>query len=171
MSTSAERYIRLSTILAQMARYNSVTRKFAEVLNGQTQFALLGYPEKETASLFGINARAKILLKRSYILHMDNSGHFTGSGFGKRGHNDPNPLTLSQISDIPAIIKTARQDEIKFNKQVRGLKRYKITRRASKNNVIVVEVSIEKNEITLVTAYNLVKRRRTHNRMRLLSHG
>ena len=171
MGASAERYVRLGTILTRMARYNSVTRKFAEVLNGQTKSALLGYPEKETASLFGVSIRAKILLKRSYILHMDNSGHFTGFGFGKRGHNDPNPLTLSQISRIPTIIKTARRDEIRFDKQVRGLKRYKITRRTSKNHVIVVEVSIKKNEITLVTAYNLTKKRRTHNRMRLLSHG
>ena len=85
MGASAERYARLDTILTRMARYNSVTRKFAEVLNGQTKSALLGYPEKETASLF--------------------------------------------------------------------------------------RVSIKKNEIILVTAYNLTKKRRTHNRMRLLSHG
>ena len=171
MTGGANRYIRLESILKKMGNYGSVTKKFADVLSGKQKTVLLCYPRKEAAYSFGVTPRAKILLKRSYILHMDNSGHFVGTGFGKRGHNDPKPLSLLQISKIPSIIKTARKSEIYFDKKVRGLSRYRIIRQESKNHIIVVEVSVQKNEITLVTAYNLIKKRRTHNRVRLLSHG
>ena len=154
-----------------MRSYNNTTKKFAEVLSEEKAVVSLGYPNKTAAKVYGVNKRAKIILIRKYALHMDNSGHFTGAGYGKTGHNDPNPLTLSQISNIPIIIKTARPQEIYVGKKVRGLQRYKIIRKSPNGQAVVVEINIKKNEVALVTAYNLVKKRRPHNRGRLLSRG
>lgn len=146
-------------------------KKFADILSGKKPFVLLGYPEKETARLYNVNARAKIILKRSYALHMDNSGHFAGQGYGTRGHRDPAPLSLQQITNIPAFIKTARADEIIIGRKVRNLQRYKIIKQISKTQIIVIEVNVNKNGIYLVTAYNVSKKRCTHNRVHLLSRG
>lgn len=161
----------LQYIINKMYSYDLTTRKFAEVLSGEKSQVLLGYPEAKIAKYLGVNSRAKILLKKNYALHMDNSGHFTGIGYGARGHNDPSPLSMSQLSKIPYIIKTAQMHEIQPDKKVRGLQRYRITRKMRKKQIIVVEVSIKRNEIDLVTAYNLVKKRHPHNRRRLLSRG
>ena len=124
-----------------------------------------------SAKIYGVNKRAKIMLTKKYVLHMDNSGHFTGFGYGKTGHNDLNPLTMSQISNIPTIIKTATFRDVYVDKKIRGLQRYKIMKRNSGGQIVVIEISVEKNEIVLVTAYNLMKKRRPHNRGSLLSRG
>lgn len=144
----------LETVIAELDNYSVSTRKFGDVLSGRKAKALLGYPNRETASALGVSSKAKIILKRGYALHMDNSGHFTGSGFGKNGHYDPNPLTIRQVSMIPKLIKTAKQPEIFVDKKVRGLQRYKILRKPVRDPLIVVEVSTSRNEIYLVTAYN-----------------
>lgn len=161
----------LAKTIQQMRSYSTVTRKFAKVLSGEQATILLGYPSEMSAKIYGVNKRARIILTKKYALHMDNSGHFTGFGYGKTGHNDPNPLTMPQISNIPSIIKTATLRDVYTDKKVRGLQRYKIMKRDSGGQIVVIEICIEKNEIVLVTAYNLIKKRRPHNRGSLLSRG
>lgn len=146
--------VHLAAFITGLYDYDNTTRKFADVLSGKKTRVTLGYPEIAAAKSFGVSPRTKIVLKRSYALHMDNSGHFTGLGYGKNGHRDPYPLTIRQVSLIPEIIKTAKQTEIFTDERVRGLQRYRIERKESWGQIIIVEVSINRNEIYLVTAYN-----------------
>ena len=98
--------VHLDAFITGLYDYDNTTRKFADVLSGKKTRVTLGYPEIAAAKSFGVSLRTKIVLKRSYALHMDNSGHFTGLGYGKNGHRDPYPLTIRQVSLIPEIIKT-----------------------------------------------------------------
>ena len=86
---------------------------------------------------------------------MDNSGHFVGTGFGSRGHNDKRPLTLDEISSIPQIVKTANIDNIVKGKIVRNAQRYKILSEiAGRKQIVIVELA-EKNRLNIVSSYIL----------------
>lgn len=135
---------------------NAVAAKFADIYSGaESTEVFFGYPQKETAKLYGANGRTKIYLTRNYALHMDNSGHITGTGYGINAHNDKRPLSVSQMVNIPNIIKTAKPSEVRSAGVVRGANRYSVTRKTSSNQIVVIEVSSIKGRIDIVTAYNL----------------
>ena len=86
---------------------------------------------------------------------MDNSGHFTGKGYGAHGHNDKRPLSMEELSTAISIIKTAKKDEVIKGEIVRKAQRYFIVRKTTSLQLINVEVPINNNRrMNIVSIYN-----------------
>lgn len=134
--------------------------KISDIYRGIKDEVSLGYPDKDTAKHYGVSCRTKIFLKKTYALHIDNSGHITGKGHGAHAHSDDNPLSAEQFLAIPNIIKTAKKSEITDLGTSRNSRRFSITRKTNKHQFIVIEVSSSKDRIDIVTAYNLSKNKR-----------
>lgn len=86
---------------------------------------------------------------------MDNSGHFTGKGYGPHGHSDKKPLSMKELSTAISIIKTAKKDEVIKGDVVRKAQRYFIVRKTTSLQLINVEVAINNNgRMNIVSIYN-----------------
>ncbi|MBR2830852.1 hypothetical protein IKE83_00640 [Candidatus Saccharibacteria bacterium] len=144
----------LSETIRLMQEYDAVTQKFADVLTGRANLSLLGYFDKTFGKKFKLTERTKICLTKDYVAHMRNSGHFTGVGYGRNGHNDPHPLSLRQISEIPEIIRSISNETIIGWSKIRGRQRIIIVSKNDSDYIVVTEISKDGDHITLVTAYN-----------------
>nr|DAP39018.1 MAG TPA: minor capsid protein [Caudoviricetes sp.] len=162
-TTSQKDYIggrkHLLPLIEKMEDYNEITKKFANVLSGSSKEETLGVISGRAAKALKIKPNTKIVLLKSYLLHMDNSGHFTGKGYGKNGHDDTRPLRIHEISSILRLIQTASREDVINLTPVRGNKRYAIVRQSSRYHYIGVEFEKTNNRINLVTAYNLSRKK------------
>lgn len=162
-TTSQKDYIggrkHLLPIIEKMEEYNEITKKFANVLSGSSKEETLGVISGRAAKALKVKPNTKIVLLKSYLLHMDNSGHFTGEGYGKNGHDDTRPLRIHEISSILKLIQTASREDVINLTPVRGNKRYAIVRQSSRYHYIGVEFEKTNNRINLVTAYNLSRKK------------
>ena len=162
-TTSQKDYIggrkHLLPLIEKMEDYNEITKKFANVLSGSSKEETLGVISGRAAKALKVKPNTKIVLLKSYLLHMDNSGHFTGKGYGKNGHNDTRPLRIHEISSILRLIQTASREDVINLTPVRGNKRYAIVRQSSRYHYIGVEFEKTNNRINLVTAYNLSRKK------------
>lgn len=141
----------LQPIIKRLDTHNVITRKFAKILKDESESETIGFIQRDTARTIGVKSKSKIIIKREYLLHMDNSGHFTGYGYGKNGHSDKKPLSVFDISIIPKIIKAAKENDIEKCKKRRNMERTMII----KNDlVVIVEYKDKGDEVFLVTAYN-----------------
>lgn len=138
-------------VIKKLERHNVTTRSFAKILKNQSDTETIGYIQRDTAKSLRIKTKSRILINKNYLLHMDNSGHFTGDGFGRNGHSDKKPLSIMQIGSIARIIKTAKDFEIMHLDDKRNMKRVSITRGEL---VVIIEYRLNNNEVYLVTAYN-----------------
>lgn len=150
--TEKLRKLRLNSTILKMEHYGADTAKFAEVLRGKRSTVVIGYIQRDAAKIIDVRAKSEIIIRKEYLYHMDNSGHFTGYGFGPHGHNDKKPLSMADISAIAATIKTASDSTIIERKVVRGRKR--IILRQGDGPVVVVEASKNRRSVDLVTAFN-----------------
>lgn len=162
-TTSQKDYIggrkHLLPLIEKMEDYNEITKKFANVLSGSSKEETLGVISGRVAKALKVKPNTKIVLLKSYLLHMDNSGHFTGKGYGKNGHDDTRPLRIHEISSILRLIQTASREDVINLTPVRGNKRYAIVRQSSRYHYIGVEFEKTNNRINLVTAYNLSRKK------------
>lgn len=162
-TTSQKDYIggrkHLLPLIEKMEDYNEITKKFANVLSGSSKEETLGVISGRAAKALKVKPNTKIVLLKSYLLHMDNSGHFTGKGYGKNGHDDTRPLRIHEISSILRLIQTASREDVINLTPVRGNKRYAIVRQSSRYHYISVEFEKTNNRINLVTAYNLSRKK------------
>nr|DAS45059.1 MAG TPA: minor capsid protein [Caudoviricetes sp.] len=162
-TTSQKDYIggrkHLLPLIEKMEDYNEITKKFANVLSGSSKEETLGVISGRAAKALKVKPNTKIVLLKSYLLHMDNSGHFTGKGYGKNGHDDTRPLRIHEISSILRLIQTASREDVINLTPVRGNKRYAIVRQFSRYHYIGVEFEKTNNRINLVTAYNLSRKK------------
>lgn len=162
-TTSQKDYIgdrkHLLPLIEKMEGYNEITKKFANILSGRTSEETLGVISGRAAKALKVKPNTKIALLKSYLLHMDNSGHFTGKGYGKNGHDDTRPLRIYEISSILRLIQTASREDVINLTPVRGNKRYAIVRQSSRYHYIGVEFEKTNNRINLVTAYNLSRKK------------
>lgn len=162
-TTSQKDYIgdrkHLLPLIKKMEGYNEITKKFANILSGRTSEETLGVISGRAAKALKVKPNTKIALLKSYLLHMDNSGHFTGKGYGKNGHDDTRPLRIYEISSILRLIQTASREDVINLTPVRGNKRYAIVRQSSRYHYIGVEFEKTNNRINLVTAYNLSRKK------------
>lgn len=162
-TTSQKDYIggrkHLLPLIEKMEEYNEITKKFANVLSGSSKEETLGVISGRAAKALKVKPNTKIVLLKSYLLHMDNSGHFTGKGYGKNGHDDTRPLRIHEISSILRLIQTASREDVINLTPVRGNKRYAIVRQSSRYHYIGVEFEKTNNRINLVTAYNLSRKK------------
>nr|DAX87297.1 MAG TPA: minor capsid protein [Caudoviricetes sp.] len=162
-TTSQKDYIggrkHLLPLIEKMEDYNEITKKFANVLSGSSKEETLGVISGRAAKALKVKPNTKIVLLKSYLLHMDNSGHFTGKGYGKNGHDDTRPLRIHEISSILRLIQTASREDVINLTPVRGNKRYAIVRQSSRYHYIGVEFEKTNNRINLVTAYNLSRKK------------
>lgn len=149
----------LLPMIEKMEEYNEITKKFANVLSGSSKEETLGVISGRAAKALKVKPNTKIVLLKSYLLHMDNSGHFTGKGYGKNGHDDTRPLRIYEISSILRLIQTASREDVIDLTPVRGNKRYAIVRQSSRYHYIGVEFEKTNNRINLVTAYNLSRKK------------
>ena len=149
----------LLPLIEKMEDYNEITKKFANVLSGSSKEETLGVISGRAAKALKVKPNTKIVLLKSYLLHMDNSGHFTGKGYGKNGHDDTRPLRIHEISSILRLIQTASREDVINLTPVRGNKRYAIVRQSSRYHYIGVEFEKTNNRINLVTAYNLSRKK------------
>nr|DAX99343.1 MAG TPA: minor capsid protein [Caudoviricetes sp.] len=149
----------LLPLIEKMETYNEITKKFANVLSGRSKEEMLGVISGRAAKALKVKPNTKIALLKSYLLHMDNSGHFTGKGYGKNGHDDMRPLRIYEISSILRLIQTASREDVIDLTPVRGNKRYAIVRQSSRYHYIGVEFEKTNNRINLVTAYNLSRKK------------
>lgn len=149
----------LLPLIEKMETYNEITKKFANVLSGRSKEEMLGVISGRAAKALKVKPNTKIALLKSYLLHMDNSGHFTGKGYGKNGHDDTRPLRIHEISSILRLIQTASREDVINLTPVRGNKRYAIVRQSSRYHYIGVEFEKTNNRINLVTAYNLSRKK------------
>lgn len=149
----------LLPLIEKMEEYNEITKKFANVLSGSSKEETLGVISGRAAKALKVKPNTKIVLLKSYLLHMDNSGHFTGKGYGKNGHDDTRPLRIHEISSILRLIQTASREDVIDLTPVRGNKRYAIVRQSSRYHYIGVEFEKTNNRINLVTAYNLSRKK------------
>lgn len=136
---------------------SETTIAFSQVLEGQKKEAKVGSVYSETAETLGVNRKAEIKITRSAALHMDNSGHFSGTGFTKNGHNDTNPLAIEEIANILNIIKNAAKDSIVPHKTGRANKRFTILGDAKNRQIVIVEV-LDKDTVNIVTSYKVSER-------------
>lgn len=146
----------LIPVIKQMEEYDDVTRKISQIYKkDEVKEVFLGYPTKESAALFNVGKKTKIFFIKKYALHMDNSGHFTGKGYGPHGHNDKRPLSMEELSTAISIIKTAKKDEVIKGDIVRKAQRYFIVRKTTSLQLINVEVAINNNDrMNIVSIYN-----------------
>lgn len=149
----------LLPLIEKMETYNEITKKFANVLSGRSKEEMLGVISGRAAKALKVKPNTKIALLKSYLLHMDNSGHSTGKGYGKNGHDDTRPLRIHEISSILRLIQTASREDVINLTPVRGNKRYAIVRQSSRYHYIGVEFEKTNNRINLVTAYNLSRKK------------
>ncbi len=109
-----------------------------------------------------MSASPNLKLSKNYVLHMDNSGHLTGQGYGKKGHKDTRPLTILQISRIPAIINQVSRNQIVFAGVKHGLPRIVFLSKTD-SQMVLTEISNNKKFLTIATSYNLSKP--SHNKL------
>ena len=150
----------LIPIIKKMEEYDGVTQKISQIYKkGEIKEVFLGYPTKKSAILFNVSKKTKIFFIKKYALHMDNSGHFTGKGYGPNGHNDKRPLSMEELSTAISIIKTAKKDEVIKGDIVRKAQRYFIVRKTTSLQLINVEVAINNNgRMNIVSIYNTTKK-------------
>lgn len=150
----------LIPIIKKMEEYDHITQKISEIYKkDEIKEVFLGYPTKKSAVLFNVSNKTKIFFIKDYALHMDNSGHFTGKGYGPRGHNDKRPLSMEELSTAISIIKTAKKDEVIKGDIVRKAQRYFIVRKTTSLQLINVEVAIDNNgRMDIVSIYNTTKK-------------
>ena len=146
----------LIPVIKQMEEYDGITRKISQIYKkDEIKEVFLGYPTKKTAALFNVSKKTKIFFIKKYALHMDNSGHFTGKGYGPHGHSDKKPLSMKELSTAISIIKTAKKDEVIKGDVVRKAQRYFIVRKTTSLQLINVEVAINNNgRMNIVSIYN-----------------
>lgn len=96
-----------------------------------------------------IQDRPYIRIDSNYLAHIDNSGHLTGIGRGKNGHDDPNPLTTHEIARIPDIIREGKN--IKYRGTIRGAERLSVM--DDNKQVVVFQVSRNRRVVSVVTSY------------------
>ena len=138
--------------------YDSTTRKFADVLNGKKE-AKIGTIYSNAAKALKIKNNAALYITNNYVRHMDASGHFTGTGFGKTTHDDPRPLTVIEVSNIPQIVKTSNKNNTIIDDIVRKRQRYKIISDiGNRKQLVMVEVA-NKQRLDLVTSYIITERK------------
>ena len=150
----------LIPIIKKMEEYDGVTQKISQIYKkDEIKEVFLGYPTKKSAILFNVSKKTKIFFIKKYALHMDNSGHFTGKGYGPNGHNDKRPLSMEELSTAISIIKTAKKDEVIKGDIVRKAQRYFIVRKTTGLQLINVEVAINNNgRMNIVSIYNTTKK-------------
>lgn len=150
----------LIPIIKKMEEYDGVTQKISQIYKkDEIKEVFLGYPTKKSAILFNVSKKTKIFFIKKYALHMDNSGHFTGKGYGPNGHNDKRPLSMEELSTAISIIKTAKKDEVIKGDIVRKAQRYFIVRKTTSLQLINVEVAINNNgRMNIVSIYNTTKK-------------
>ena len=150
----------LVPIIKKMEEYDGVTQKISQIYKkDEIKEVFLGYPTKKSAILFNVSKKTKIFFIKKYALHMDNSGHFTGKGYGPNGHNDKRPLSMEELSTAISIIKTAKKDEVIKGDIVRKAQRYFIVRKTTSLQLINVEVAINNNgRMNIVSIYNTTKK-------------
>ena len=150
----------LIPIIKKMEEYDGVTQKISQIYKkDEIKEVFLGYPTKKSAILFNVSKKTKIFFIKKYALHMDNSGHFTGKGYGPNGHNDKRPLSMEELSTAISIIKTAKKDEVIKGDIVRKAQRYFIVRKTTNLQLINVEVAINNNgRMNIVSIYNTTKK-------------
>ncbi len=129
-----------------------MTVGLSQLLEGQKNVVGFGSIQRDGAEALGVNRKASITLSRGYALHMDNSGHFSGTGFGKSGYDDGSPLTIAEINNIPTIVQNAKADEIIPAGKKRGLQRYIVLGDARDRQIVIVERK-SKDHIGIVTSY------------------
>lgn len=146
----------LIPVIKKMEEYDHITQKISEIYKkDEIKEVFLGYPTEKSAALFNVSKRTKIFFIKKYALHMDNSGHFTGKGYGANGHNDKRPLSMEELSTAISIIKTAKKDEVIKGDIVRKAQRYFIVRKTTSLQLINVEVPINNNRrMNIVSIYN-----------------
>lgn len=146
----------LIPVIKKMEEYDHITQRISEIYKkDEIKEVFLGYPTEKSAALFNVNKRTKIFFIKKYALHMDNSGHFTGKGYGAHGHNDKRPLSMEELSTAISIIKTAKKDEVIKGDIVRKAQRYFIVRKTTSLQLINVEVPIINNRrMNIVSIYN-----------------
>ena len=150
----------LLPVIKKMEEYDHITQKISEIYKkDEIKEVFLGYPTEKSAALFNVSKRTKIFFIKKYALHMDNSGHFTGKGYGANGHNDKRPLSMEELSTAISIIKTAKKDEVIKGDIVRKAQRYFIVRKTTGLQLINVEVAINNNgRMNIVSIYNTTKK-------------
>lgn len=161
-TTSQKDYIgdrkHLLPIIEKMEEYDDVTRKISQLYRkNKVDEVFLGYPNKESAKLYKGNQRLKIFFKRSYALHLDNSGHLSGKGYGPKGHDDKRPLSMKDLSSAVSMVKTAQIGEVIQGTPIRGAERYFIIRKTTNLQLVTIEVALNKNRIDIVSIYNTTK--------------
>lgn len=142
---------------------NETTIAFSQVLEGQKKESNLGMVRLDAADALGVKRKAEIKITRSAALHMDNSGHFRGTGFTKNGHNDTNPLTIKGITNIPEIVRRANQDNTIAKKEmiIRGkqnIQRFYVLGDVNDGQIVIVD-RISPNSLSIVTSYKVSKSR------------
>lgn len=88
---------------------------------------------------------------------MDNSGHLSGVGFIKNGHDDINPLNIAEIMNIPEIVKNAKSDNVIPHQTSHASRRFTILGDVRSRQVVIVDV-IDNNSINIVTSYKVSER-------------
>ena len=134
------------------------TVALSQVLEGQRKEAKIGNLHSDAAKTLGVNRKTDIKITRSAALHMDNSGHFSGTGFTVNGHDDSRPLTTKNISDISKIVKGANRENTLIGRKKYGNQRFTILGNAEDRQIVIVERTSRK-EINIVTSYKVSESR------------
>lgn len=136
----------------QQTEPTETTVAFSQLLEGQKSIAAIGKINPDSADTIGLKRKATIALTRSHAIHMDNSGHLSGLGFGKNGHDDPSPLTIAEIDNISNIVNNAASDNIVRIESQRSKERFIILGDARNRQIVIAEKS-NKEQLNVVTSY------------------
>ncbi len=88
---------------------------------------------------------------------MDNSGHLSGVGFIKNGHDDINPLNIAEITRIPEIVKNAKSGDVIPHQTSHAKQRFTILGDARSRQIVIVDI-VNNGSINIVTSYKVSER-------------
>ncbi len=137
---------------------NKTTIAFSQVLEGQKKEASLGKVRLDAAKTLGVKRKTEVKINRSSALHMDNSGHFSGTGFTTNGHNDANPLSTKEIANISEVVKNANKNNTVLSRTKYGNQRFQILGDSNNRQVVIVERT-KQGGLNVVTSYKVSKSR------------
>lgn len=137
---------------------NETTIAFSQVLEGQRKEASLGKISRDAADILGVKRKTEVKINRSSALHMDNSGHFSGTGFTTNGHNDANPLSTKEITNISEVVKNANKNNTVLGRTKYGNQRFQILGDSNNRQVVIVERT-KQGGLNIVTSYKVSKSR------------
>lgn len=131
---------------------NKTAKRLYDMITGKSLVAEISNLTPEQQKIYGLQARASLVMTGHDFRHLLNSGHITG--LKKNGGIDKNPLNAQ---DLVNIYKVFRDPDTISRSDREGKTRFKIEKSIRKRYRLILEVEQEDNQMRVVTFFNTGK--------------